>query len=134
VGLKNTDALCVCPPHGQRANTVSHLQPGAAWAELLDDADELIAGRERGPRHAQIRADAEHGIGVGDAGRKNPDAHLAWTRSGSLLLDDLQDLRTTEVVYDHALHPVAIPGLHCDLPSLGAHAVGHKASRCSGLA
>ena len=104
VRLQNADALGVRAPHRQRADAVSHAQPRAARAELLDDADELVAGRERRLRHAEIRADAEHGIGVRHAGRQNPDAHLARTRSRILVLHDPQDLGTAEVIDDDALH------------------------------
>ena len=64
IPLQNTNALCVRTPHRQRADAVSLAQPPAARAKLLDHADKLIARRERRLRHAEIRAGAEHGIGV----------------------------------------------------------------------
>jgi hypothetical protein len=73
-------------------------------AELLDDANELIAGRERRPRHAEIRADAEHRVGVRHRGRQHPHANLAGTGSGNLVLDHLQHLGATVVVDHDALH------------------------------
>src|SRR5436190_13496138 len=83
VRLQNTDALRVRAPHRQRADTVSHAQPRTALTELLDDADELIAGRERRPRYAEIGTGAEHGIGVRHAGHQNPHANFARTGLGN---------------------------------------------------
>ena len=104
VRLQNTDALRVGAPHRQRADTVSHSQPRAARAELLDDADKLVAGRERRLRHAEIRAGAQLGIGERHAGGQNPDADLARTRPGIVVLHHPQDLGPTEVIDDDALH------------------------------
>jgi hypothetical protein len=118
IRLKHTDALGVRAPDRQSADTVSHAQPRAARAELLDHADKLVARRERRLRHAEIRTDAEHGIGVRHAGGQHPDANLARSGTGNVVVDHRQDLGTAEVVHDHALHPVAMLRLHCDLPSL----------------
>ena len=114
VRLQNTDALRVRAPHRQRADTASDAQPGAARAELLDHADELVARRERRLRHAQIRADAEHGVGVRHASRENSDEHLARTRSRILILHHPQDLGPTVVINDDTLHPQSPPqALNC---------------------
>ncbi len=80
------------------------LQPRAARAQLLDDADELVAGRERRLRHAEIRAGAQHGVGVRDPGGQNPDADLARPRLGNVVLHHPQDLGPTEVIDDDTLH------------------------------
>ena len=104
VRLRHADALRVGAPHRQRADAVSHSQPRAARAELLDDADELVAGRERRLRHAEIRAGAQLGIGERHARGQDPDADLARTRPGVLVLHDPQDLGPAEVVDDDALH------------------------------
>jgi hypothetical protein len=45
--LRYAHEFCVCTPLRQHADTVAHSQPRAAGAELIDDADELVAGRER---------------------------------------------------------------------------------------
>jgi len=103
-GLRHADALRVGAPDRQRADAVAHAQPRAVRAELFDDADELVAGRERWLRHAEIRTDAEHGIGVRHARGQDPDAHLARTRSRIVLLDDPQDLGTAEVIHNNAFH------------------------------
>jgi hypothetical protein len=50
--LRHTDALRVGPPHRQGADAVSFSQARAARAELFDDADELVARRERRLRSA----------------------------------------------------------------------------------
>src|SRR5215204_2194477 len=77
-------------------------QPGA---ELLDDADELVAGRERRLRPAgDIRAGAQLRIGEGDPGGQDRDAHLARPRSRILVLDHLQDLGPAESLNYDTLH------------------------------
>jgi hypothetical protein len=50
--LRHTDALRVGPRHRQGADAVSFSQARAARAELFDDADELVARRERRLRSA----------------------------------------------------------------------------------
>ena len=108
--LRHADALRVGAPHRQRADTVSLSQPRAARAELLDDADELVAGRERRLRAAEIRAGADQRIGERHAGGQNPDADLARTRSGIVLLHHPQDLGPAEVIDDDALHGRVLRG------------------------
>jgi hypothetical protein len=102
--LEHADALRVGAPHRQRADAVSHVQPRAARAELLDDADELVAGCERRLRHAEVGAGAQHCVGVRHAGGQNVDADLPWPRFGNVVLDDPQDVGTAVVIDDDALH------------------------------
>jgi hypothetical protein len=113
--LQHTDSLGVCAPDRQRADTVADAQCRAARTELLDDADQLVAGGERRLRHAEVRTGAEHGIGVRHTGRQNPHTHLTRTRPGNLIIDHPHDLGAAEVIHDHALHPVTVAGLHRDL-------------------
>ena len=97
-------ALSVGTPHGQRADAVSHVQPRTTGAELLDHADEFVSGREwrlRPP--GDICAGPELGIGERYAGRENPDADLALTRPGDIVLDHLEDLWSSAVIDDDAL-------------------------------
>ena len=103
-GLRHAHALRVGTPHRQRADTVSDAQPCGARAQLLDNTDELVAGRERRIRHAEIGPGAQHGIGIGHARGQHPDPDLARTRSGIVLLNHLQDLGTAEVIDDDTLH------------------------------
>jgi hypothetical protein len=42
--LRDTDPLRVAPPDSERGHAVPRVQSGAASAELLDLADELVAG------------------------------------------------------------------------------------------
>ena len=103
--LRHADALRVGPPDRQRTDAVSHSQPRAARAELLDYADELVAGRERRLRPARdICAGAELGIGERHAGGQNPDEDLALARSRIALLHHLQDLGSAEVIDDDTFH------------------------------
>src|SRR5204863_8687841 len=104
VRLRHADTLSVGAPHRQRGDTISLPQPRAARAELLDDADQLVAGREGRLRAAKIRTRAQQGITERHTGGENPDAHLPRTRSGIVLLDHLQDLGATVVTNDDALH------------------------------
>src|SRR5690606_3051229 len=57
------DALRVRAPNGQRTDAISLSEPRAAWAEGLDDADELVARRERRLGAVEVRAGSELGIG-----------------------------------------------------------------------
>jgi hypothetical protein len=57
--LRHADTLRVGAPHRQRGDTVSLSQPRATRAELLDDADEFVAGRKRRLRTAEIDAGAQ---------------------------------------------------------------------------
>ena len=118
VRLQNTDALRVGAPHRQRADAISPrslVQPGPSF---LDDADELVAGRERRLRHAEIRADAEHGIGVRHPAAKTltrprPDpVEVRRPPRSATPLAPRSDRRS------HA-SSIAVPGLHRDLPSRG---------------
>jgi len=59
VPLRHTDTLRVRAPHRQRGDTISLPQPRTARAELLDDPDELVAGREGRLRAAEIRTGAQ---------------------------------------------------------------------------
>ena len=102
--LRHADALRVGAPLRQRADAVSHTQPRAARAELIDDADELVAGRERRLRAAEIRAGAHLGIAERHARGQNPDADLARTRSGIVLLHHAHNFGAAEVVDDDTLH------------------------------
>jgi hypothetical protein len=102
--LEHADAFGVGAPHGQGADAVADVQGPAAGTELLDDADQLVTGRERRLRHAQIRTGAQHGIGVGHAGRQHPDSHLTGTRPWILRLHHAHDLRTAEPIDDSAFH------------------------------
>jgi hypothetical protein len=111
-GLGHADAVRVRAPDRQRADAVTHLQPRAVRPELLDDAYELVAGRERWLRRAgDIRAGAQLGIGERHPGGQDPDAHLARTRSGIVLLDHAQDLGPAEVIDDDTLHRLNLHGL-----------------------
>jgi len=51
-GLRHANALGVGAEDRQRADAVAHAQPRAARTQLLDDADELVARRERRLRRA----------------------------------------------------------------------------------
>jgi hypothetical protein len=106
VRLRHADVLRVGSPHRQSADAVPNTQPRAARAELLDDADELVAGRERWPWHAEIRAGAQHGVGVRHPGGKNSHPDLARTRSGNVGVHHPQDLGPAVVIDNDALHPV----------------------------
>jgi hypothetical protein len=57
--LRHADTLRVGAPHRQRGDTISLPQPRAAQAELLDDADELVAGSEGRLRAAEIVTGAQ---------------------------------------------------------------------------
>jgi hypothetical protein len=59
VPLRHADTLRVRSPHRQRGDTDSLAQPRAARAELLDDADKLVSGREGRLRAAEIRTGAQ---------------------------------------------------------------------------
>jgi hypothetical protein len=83
----------------------------AARAELLDNADELVTGRERRLRPAEIRAGAQLGIGERHAGGQNPDADFARTRSGIVVLHYPQDLGSAEVIDDNTLHRLSLAQL-----------------------
>jgi hypothetical protein len=96
---------------------VPHPQPRAARAELLDDADELVAGGERRLRTAEIDTGAQQGIAERHAGGENPDADLAWPRLGDVVLYDPQDLGATELIDDDALHPLLSCRTHGPLVS-----------------
>ena len=104
--LRHADPLGVRAIHRQHADAVSLLQPLAARAELLDDADELVAGRERRLRTAHVRAGSDLRIGERYPGRQDPDADLVPPRSGSVLVHHPQDLGPTEVIDDDTLHGV----------------------------
>jgi hypothetical protein len=84
---------------------VAHPQPRATRAELFDDADKLVAGRERRLRGArEVRAAAQLGVGERDPRRQNLHEHLAWPWSGILVLDHLQHVGPAEMVNNDALH------------------------------
>jgi hypothetical protein len=56
----------------------------------LDNSD--LSGRERRRlRHTEIRTGAEHGVCLRHAGRQDPDANLARTRSRNLVIDHAHD-------------------------------------------
>jgi hypothetical protein len=107
--LRHADTLRVRAPHHQRGDTVSHLQPRAPGAELLDDTDELVARRERRLRATEIDTRTQQRIAERHAGGQNPHAHLARRRSGIVLLDHLQDLGATVVINHDALHASSLP-------------------------
>ena len=88
--LRHADALRVGAPHRQRADAVSLPQPRAGRAELVDDADKLVAGRKRRLRRAEIRAGAKLSIGERHPGSQDPDAYLARPRPGILVLHHLK--------------------------------------------
>ena len=108
--LRHADALRVGAPHGQCAHAFALAQPLAAWAERLDDAHELVPGRERRLRSAEVRAGAQLRIGERNAGRQHPHPHLARARPWNLVLHHLHDLGATIVINDDALH------VHTPLP------------------
>jgi hypothetical protein len=58
VRLRHADTLRVGAPHRQHGDTISLPQPRAARGEL-DDADELVAWRERRLRAAEIDTGAQ---------------------------------------------------------------------------
>jgi hypothetical protein len=62
VVLRNADTFGVGAPLRQCADAGSHVKPRAAGAELIDMADEFVAGRERRLRAAEIRARTHLGI------------------------------------------------------------------------
>ena len=102
--LGHADVLGVAAVGGQRGDPVPDVQPRAARAELVDDADDLVAGCERRPGHAEVRAGAQLGIGQRHPRGQDPDAHLTRTRPGDLVLHHPQDLGPAEVIDDNALH------------------------------
>jgi hypothetical protein len=63
VRLQHADLLRVTTPDGQRADAVSVPQARTARADFLDHPDELVPGRERRLRHAEIGARPQLGIG-----------------------------------------------------------------------
>src|SRR5262249_14952245 len=92
-------------PHRQSADAVTDLQPRATRAELFDDTDQLIARRERRLRSARkIGPGAQLGVGERHSRRQHLDQYLARSRPGILLLDDFQDLGSSEMVDNDALH------------------------------
>ncbi len=120
-GLRHTHPLRVRAPDRQCANTVADPQPRAARAELFDNADKLVTGRERRFGSARkIRAGAQLGIGERHPRRQNLDHHLARPRSGIPLFDHLQDLGPTEMVNHDTLHRK--PPLRCHSTRITPHA------------
>src|SRR5205814_8395875 len=79
-------------------------QPRAARAELSDDADELIARRERRLRPAEIGAGAQLRVGERYAGGQHPDADFAPPGARRLRLHELENLGTAEPRDDNSLH------------------------------
>src|SRR5829696_9812516 len=75
-------------PSARRRDPLS--QPRAARTQLINDADELVAGCERRLRAAEIGAGAYQRIGERHAGSQSPDAHLARTWTGIRILHNLQ--------------------------------------------
>jgi hypothetical protein len=104
IHLRHTHALGVGAPDRQRCHPVARSQPRAARAQLLDHADELVAGRERRLGHAEIGAGAQLGIGKGHPRRQHPDADLADPRPRIVLLYHPQHLGPAIALHDHALH------------------------------
>src|SRR5204862_7174738 len=92
------------PPHRQHADAVADSQPRAARAELFDDADELIARRERRLRPAEIGAGAQLRVGERYAGGQHPDADFAPPGARRLRLHELENLGTAEPRDDNSLH------------------------------
>src|SRR5262249_5105038 len=90
--------------HGQRSHAIAHVQPLAARTELLDDADKLVARRERRLRTAKVRPGAELRIGERYAGGEHFDADFSLTRHRDLGLHHGHDLGSTIVTHDAALH------------------------------
>jgi hypothetical protein len=62
VDFRQADALGVSAPDGERCHSITLSQPRAPRAELLDAADELVAGREWWLWHAEIGPGAQLGI------------------------------------------------------------------------
>jgi hypothetical protein len=119
VHVRHADTLRVGAPDGERRHPVSHSQPGrAAGAELLDDADELIAGGEWRLRHAQIRAGAQLSIGKRHPRCQHPNAQLADPRPRIALLHHRQHLGTAIAVHHHALHHL-LPSFVRAAPAVG---------------
>jgi hypothetical protein len=102
--LLDADPLGIGPVHGQCSYPVSLTQPLAARAELLDDADELVAGREWRLRAAHVSAGADLSVCERHPGRQDPDANLTRVWSGGVLLHHLQDLRPPVAIDDDPLH------------------------------
>jgi hypothetical protein len=61
-GLRHADAFGVRTPDRQRPDAIARAQSRAARAELFDEADEFVAGRERRLRRTrEVRAGAAAG-------------------------------------------------------------------------
>ena len=73
-----------------------------AGAELLDDADALVAGHEGRRRLDRPVAVRRVDVGVAEAGRLDPDEDLAL--AGNRRLDLLEPQRLGERVHDRRLH------------------------------
>src|SRR5215218_1460230 len=84
-------------------------QPGPSSSTT---ADELVAGRERRLRAAEVRPGAYERVGERHPGRQDPDADLARTRSGIVLLHHPQDLGPAELVDDDTLHRLSLDAPH----------------------
>jgi hypothetical protein len=104
VRLEHADPLRVGAPDRQRGDTVPLAQPRAGRAELLDDADKVVAWRERRLRHAEIRAGAQLSVGERHAGGQDPDAHLARPRLRNVIVHHPQDLGAAVAIDDDPLH------------------------------
>jgi hypothetical protein len=102
--LRHADTLRVGAPHRQRGDTISLPQPRAARAELLDDADKLVAGREGRLRATEIDTRTQQRIAERHAGGQNPHAHLARRRSRIVLIHHLQNHGPAVALNDDTLH------------------------------
>lgn len=102
--LRHADPLRVGAPDRQGADTVSLAQARATRTELLDDADELVARRERWLRPTEIRACAYQRVGERHARCQDPHADLARTRARIGFVYHPQDLGAAEAVDHDTLH------------------------------
>ena len=87
------------PGHG---DAVAERDLRDAGAELLDDADALVAGYEGRRRLDRPVAVRRVDVGVAETGRLDPDEDLA--RAGNRRLDLLEPQRLGERVHDRRLH------------------------------
>jgi hypothetical protein len=93
---------------GQRGDAVAFAQPRAARTELLDHADELVAGSEQWLRHPKIGACPQLGIGERHPRGQYPDTHLARAGLGVVVLHHRQLLGSAEPVDDDTLHALNV--------------------------
>jgi hypothetical protein len=73
----------------RHADTIAEGRPLDADADAIDDADDLVAGNDRQPRHAKLAVDDVQ-VGATDRARLDAKANLAGTGNGIEALLELE--------------------------------------------